>query len=348
MGDKLHQLTLTRIILAVFTGGLMVLFSTFLPVGLDQGLKTIMLSAASAKTPTPDPKDLRQDIVLLPYSPSVHALMAPLAAQLQARKSYQAKQMLQQYGMQNQCREDFYQGVAMTYNECQGFNEATKYLAEGLKKYPNSLPLRYLNAKTWLKANEPDMAEPELLICLKLAPSSAILHAELANVYNQQERYSQALDEIDKVLARDPSKDVYWSTKGNILYHLKRDKEALEAIDKAIAIQPRLFTPRKIRGQLLMRLGRYNDAIKNYLYLAKIEQPKNKYEPLTHLGECYMALKSPKEALTYFDLAITTNESWVDAHRGRLAALEALKDTKAAEQEKKSMRLILEDWKMGK
>ena len=93
-----------------------------------------------------------------------------------------------------------------------------------------------------------------------------------------------------------------------------------------------------------MRQGRYNDAIKDYLYLSKIESPQRKAEPLTKAGECYIALKRPKEALTYFDQAIQVSAGCIDAHRGKIAALEALKDTKAAEQERKSLQQMVEEF----
>ena len=84
-------------------------------------------------------------------------------------------------------------------------------------------------------------------------------------------------------------------------------------------------------GPLLESLGHYDAAIQDYQYLLKIH-PEMRFKASTHIGNCYLKLNHPREALPYFDHDLKKKPNSLRAHRGRLAAYQALGETQAAAQ----------------
>jgi tetratricopeptide (TPR) repeat protein len=281
------------------------------------------------------------------YPPEVAALCKQLSTLLTEKKRDQAKLLLSQYSKKNHCGEDFYLAAGEVYIGHNLYKQGAQIAADGLKSFPKSFALHYMCAHVWLTVCEPQLAEPELRACLSILPKSPTAHAELGKVLNEREDYAGALIELDKAIAAGPGPTDAdtWATKGLVLRNLGRAEESVKALDQAIKIVSggQDYDMRKTRGDQLMKLHRYAQAIQDYLIMVK-QDPLHDYQPLNHLGQCYLALQKPREALKYFDLTVKNKEDYIPAHRGRLEALEALKQTREAAQEKQYLHEMEQDF----
>jgi tetratricopeptide (TPR) repeat protein len=283
-----------------------------------------------------------------PLSPDVVALSSQVLASLRANEPAKATSLINHYRQSHRCAEDFYIGVADAYNNAFLNKSEHDYVALGLKQYPNSFALHLRDAQYWLRVNELELAEPQLRLCLKMQPRSAAARALLARLFNERLNFADGLKEIDAAIAQGPVDGSMLMTRANALNNLGRVEEAVADLDKAVAMSCGAdLVYRKLRCQLLIRLGRPTLALEDALYLAKID-PGHADTFYDKAGACYLALKKPKEALKYYDLAIKRNQENMGMRRGRLAALEALKDTKAADQERKVVKQLEEDFTPNK
>jgi tetratricopeptide (TPR) repeat protein/tRNA A-37 threonylcarbamoyl transferase component Bud32 len=102
-----------------------------------------------------------------------------------------------------------------------------------------------------------------------------------------------------------------WVTKGFILSHLERHREALESFDRALEIDYTVPEAFLNRGVSLCRLGRDGEALTDYRVAGGLA-PKS--APVWfNLGLWYAGKKKYEDALSYFDRAISCEESLVEA-----------------------------------
>lgn len=80
----------------------------------------------------------------------------------------------------------------------------------------------------------------------------------------EDERYTEAIQEFDKVLSIDPSNTRAISGKARSLMQMGKDKNALELFNEAIAQDPEFAANYANRGILHDRMGHYELAIRDY------------------------------------------------------------------------------------
>jgi tetratricopeptide (TPR) repeat protein len=272
----------------------------------------------------------------------VRELHSQLETILGSGKYDQARLLVHQYKKQNICKESFYIRVSTAFCYFRLYEDARKILTEGLARFPKSINMHFMNARLWAAAGEPTSAESEFRYCLAIDPRSEILHAELAQVLDQEQELEMALKEIDLALTCNSKNADSWFTKGTILSDMGRTAEALTAYNRSVALDPsHSYELRKKRGMLLEKLGRPADAIKDYDYLIQ-NNPHITYKAWLNKGRCFLALKKPDEALKNFDLQIEHNPDNLAAHKGRLAALKALGNLAASAKEEKMVESLIE------
>jgi tetratricopeptide (TPR) repeat protein len=250
----------------------------------------------------------------------------------------EALNMANRYRLAHGTSHAFYASVGQGFELGRDSVEALKIFKEGLKSYPDSFALHNLEANTWLDVGEGDNAETDIKFCAKLQPHSATIHNQMARVFIGRGDLESALSESRQAIAVDPKLHDAWAIHSAILTLLGRYKEACVAIDRSIALagteQWALIPLKGQRGPIREKLGQYQGAIDDYEACLKPDQYKNP-KVLVKVGACYMQLKQPQKALSFFDLALKRDPDSFPAHRGKLAALEALHQPEAAAREKK-------------
>jgi tetratricopeptide (TPR) repeat protein len=292
---------------------------------------------------------IAQDKAAVPdLSPPVVALLGQLRPLLQAGNLVKANQLLSHYQISKPGGEDFYLGVANAYGQYKFSKQANDLITAGLKKYPRSFALHYRCADYWITVSELDLAEPELRSCLQISPRSAAGHALMARLLNDRLNFDAGLKEAEMAIALGPADSSMYLAKSNSLRNMDRTEEAVDALDHAVTLSNHVdYNLRHMRAELLQRLGRNQAAISDCLYLAKVD-PSHANWAYDRIGACYLAMKKPADALKYYDMALKMVSDTLGTHRGRLAALEALKDKAGAEKERKVVKQLEADFTPNK
>jgi tetratricopeptide (TPR) repeat protein len=253
----------------------------------------------------------------------------------------EAISLVNRYKLAHRLDQDFYIQIGTGYELGRDFGEATKIMQEGLKSRPTSFDLLFTEARIWLDVGEADRAEADLKLCATLKPNSGQVKGQMARVLTNRGELNRALAESTQAVKMEPGSAVLLAIHSGILANLGRYKEACEAQDKAISIvgtsSAAVAGYRRDRAPLREKLGQYQGAIDDYVAFLKSDDYRNPRN-LTKVGECYLKLRQPQKALPYFELALRRDANILDAHRGKLAALEALHQTEAAASEKKLLR----------
>ncbi|MBU6454101.1 MAG: tetratricopeptide repeat protein [Cyanobacteria bacterium REEB67] len=279
-------------------------------------------------------------------SPALQHMLDQLNEVLEHKHKEQAKLLIHEYRLHHPADQAFFGNVALHYSTHHHYHDAIDFVSQGLAHYPQSLPLSILQAQIYLTAGDIAGAEKQIQHCITLDPQFEMLHVELAHLYMRQHRLVEALHEIEKAIALDNDKVSTWQTRGVLLAALHRNEEAVAALNKAVQLTKPLaitFDLRKVRGPLLETLGRYDEAIKDYQYLLKIN-PEMRFRAATHIGYCYLGLKEPQKALVYFNQEIKKKPNYLRAHKGRLQCYEALGEHDAVVHEAKIVAGLHEDW----
>ncbi|MGB2716421.1 MAG: tetratricopeptide repeat protein [Vicinamibacterales bacterium] len=143
-----------------------------------------------------------------------------------------------------------------------------KYLADGkvaeaiieyrnaVQQQPNAGPARQKLAETYLKANDPAKALPELVRAADLLPEDLALQVKAGNVLLIAGRFDDARARADKVLERDPKNLPGHLLLANSLAGLKDLDAAVSQIQEAISLSPERGATYSQLG--VMELGRKN------------------------------------------------------------------------------------------
>jgi tetratricopeptide (TPR) repeat protein len=282
-------------------------------------------------------------------SPALLPTIVKLIQLVQGRRLSEAHALEADWLSHHPAAEEYYWQVAAVYFNAMLFNEANRVVADGLKRYPKSFDLHLLKARSWSVVGELDLVQPELSICQSLRPQSADVHYELASLLNNREDYLGALKEVNLVLAISDKDPNYWVLKGSILRNLNRGSEAVEALSRGIAIggNSPYFDMNKTRITLarqLQLLKRFPEAMAQYQAAQKLNK-RSPYKMYVEIGQCYLDMGKPAEALQNFDKSLAVDDEYLPAHRGRLSALEALKETAGVAKEKVAIKALEADFK---
>ncbi len=261
-------------------------------------------------------------------------------------KRAEALRAVQSYLQTHKADLDYYLACVVGFSHGRDYNQAMKYADQGLSLYPKDMWLHYTRGKTWIDVGEPEKAEADLKFCLSLDPMSGLVHGQMSRLYSSRNEPAKALTECDLALKLEPQSAELWAIKSGILANQARYKEALVAADKGMALKDESYWKANLlrdRAALKERLGQYASAIDDYNAFFKLDRYSN-VKVLVKVGNCYARLKQPQKALPYFEMALRRQADLIDAHRGKLAALEALHMTAAAAQEKKVLQETMQDF----
>jgi tetratricopeptide (TPR) repeat protein len=144
-----------------------------------------------------------------------------------------------------------------------------------------------------------------------------------ANNFYDNQKYDEAIQYYDKVLAINPSAVGALNSKGLALDHLQRYDEALQSFDKALEIDPSSVNALNNKGLALDHLQRYDEAL-SYFDKALSINPSS-VNALTNKGLALDHLQRYDEALQSFDKALEIDPSNPKALDGKASILSKVK-----------------------
>lgn len=147
---------------------------------------------------------------------------------------------------------------------------------------------------------------------LKVLPNSAVLHFNLANVYDEQSRYDLAVKEYTESLALDPS-FIYAYNNIGLVYEMMGDyPKAIEAFNQAIHVDPSYNYARLNLGQAYLKVENFAEA-ERLFNTALTYEPSNAWAYL-YLGNLYVQQDAYTKAAVAYQSAIDYEPNYSPAY----------------------------------
>jgi predicted Zn-dependent protease len=162
---------------------------------------------------------------------------------------------------------------------------AERLLREFLKAHPTDVAAIRMLAEIGTRLGRLDDAERLLARCLELAPSFAEARYHYALVLHRQNKPTQALEQLQALLAEDPRNPNYRALKAAAFGRIGQYDEAIACYLSLLADFPTQPKAWMSYGHALKTVGRANDAIAAY---------RKSVAQMPHLGEAYWSLANLK------------------------------------------------------
>ncbi|HMY52981.1 MAG TPA: tetratricopeptide repeat protein [Candidatus Obscuribacter sp.] len=219
------------------------------------------------------------------------------------------------------------------------FRSALAVVDDGLTVYPTSYRLYEARGNIFLSTFELDEARKNMDKALSMAPNNPSVLYHMGLLELAAERFPSALKYVDRAIAiKDEPTGLFQRDRGRILRALKRYGEAEQAFRKAIAMCPanqswELIIIRDNLARTLVSHGQFEEAIKEYLLNTK-SGGKGNADRYYQVGQCYLSLYKPSEALKNYLAALKLAPDRREVHQGLSQAYEALGDKNSAARHK--------------
>ena len=221
-------------------------------------------------------------------------------------------------------RTQYYLGLAL--QSAGRIDEAISHLNRSLAQDPKDADALYELARLHKNAS---LHSIETLKALD--PDSFQLHALMGEVYADQERYSEAIEEYQKALAKRPDAPGMKFLIG-VAYWAQRQMEPAEkAFKEAYKENPNDAMTNLYLGDIAVRYQRFSEALP-YLMAARQTQPDM---PQLHVlvGQCYQAQGELQKAKAEFQAAIVADRAAAQPHYLLARVYRELHDAQASADE---------------
>jgi tetratricopeptide (TPR) repeat protein len=221
-------------------------------------------------------------------------------------------------------RTHYYWGLALQSSG--RMDEAISHLNQSLAQDPKDADALYELARLHKNAS---LHSIEALKALD--PDSFQLHALMGEVYADQERYSDAIEEYQKALAKRPDAPGMHFLIGVAYWAQRQMEPAAKAFTEAYKENPNDAMTNLYLGDIAVRYQRFSEALP-LLMVAKQAQPDM---PQLHvlLGQCYQARKELEKAKVEFQAAVLADPAAAQPHYLLARVYRELHDTQASADE---------------
>jgi tetratricopeptide (TPR) repeat protein len=216
--------------------------------------------------------------------------------------------------------------LALALQSSGRLEEAISQLNQSVTDNPKDSDALYELARIYKNAS---LRSIEMLRALD--PNSFQLHALMGEVYADQERYSEAIEEYQAALLKRPEAPGMHFVIG-VAYWAQRQMEPAEkAFKDAYKENPNDPMTNLYLGDIAVRYQRFSDALP-FLVVAQQAQPNM---PQVHvlLGQCYQSQKELQKAKDEFLAAIHTDPGAAQPHYLLAKVYRELHDTQASAAE---------------
>ena len=148
-------------------------------------------------------------------------------------------------------------------------------LARGLAAYPDDNALLYARGLAWERRDRIDRAEADLRRVLVTDPTNtAALNALGYTLADRTDRYTEALELIERARAAAPDEPAILDSYGWVLYRMGRKEEALVQLRRAFTLMKDPEIAAHL-GQVLWEQG-HKDEARRYFDQARKLDPENR------------------------------------------------------------------------
>lgn len=129
---------------------------------------------------------------------------------------------------------------------------------------------------------------------LKIRPDSSMYQNNLANILQQNKRWSEAIEVYQHALSYTKSADIFYNL-GLCLLNTGQREKAINAFIESTKLEPQYITPHLLLGRIYFEHQNFASASTYYDVILSIEP--DHLEALQSAGECYLNLSQFEKAL---------------------------------------------------
>jgi tetratricopeptide (TPR) repeat protein len=163
--------------------------------------------------------------------------------------------------------------------------KAERIAKDFLKRYPADVSAIRILADIGIQLNQFDDARHLLERCLQLAPEFHLARYNYAVVLVRQQKFDEALAEVEKLLALEPDNPRYLLLKGSAQVKLGNHIEALQIYERILGNYPRQAGAQMSYGHTLKTVGRIEESVQAYRRCIELSPG---------IGEAYWSLANLK------------------------------------------------------
>jgi tetratricopeptide (TPR) repeat protein len=202
-------------------------------------------------------------------------------------------------------RTQYYLGLAL--QSAGRIDEAISHLNQSLAEDPKDADALYELARLYKNAS---LRSIEMLKTLD--PDSFQLHALMGEVYAEEERYTDAIEQYQAALEKRPDATGMHFAIGVAYWAERQFEPAAKAFQEAYRENPNDPLTNLYLGDIAVRYQRFSEA----LPFLKLAEPTQTNLPLVHvlLGQCFQAQKELQKAKAEFLAAIAADPAAAGPH----------------------------------
>lgn len=197
-------------------------------------------------------------------------------------------------------------------------------------------------SKGYLELQVGDMtnAEKDFSKSIELDSAFSISYINRSVIYDRQQKYPQALADIEKAEKLTPDSALVYCKKGNIFLHQNIFPEAIKNYTRAISLNPSLVEPYNKRAMAYFNTMQYENAIKDCKTILSLKIEDN--VAYNNMGLIYLQMKDYTQSINAFTQAIAANSNDKEAYFSKaIAELKAGKLSNACADWNTSLHLGL-------
>jgi tetratricopeptide (TPR) repeat protein len=176
--------------------------------------------------------------------------------------------------------------------------EAILQLETALKYTDDVVDVHHLLGMENLFVENFSEAKKHFTKCLKVNPDDYSALYNVIYCYEINDEYKDAINFVKNFIDNNPYNEFAWHQLGLLHKSNKQFNQAVRAFDYAILIDEYFTGAYFEKARTLQDLGEYNEAIKNYFKILKLDDPSAVV--YMHIATCYKEINKPKIAIKYF------------------------------------------------
>ncbi len=208
----------------------------------------------------------------------------------------------------------------------------------GLKLAPEAYALHYDLGLALKLKDDPTAATSELELAARLNPESPDPPYTLGILDMQRGSFDDSEEELKIALRLRPENSDGWATLGSLYKQQKKLAEASNALQRAIELMPNQPGPHITLASVLAQQGRTAEAASERKKAADLTRTAFNRQRATfeaNTGSMFLLKGQFTDAIDRYQEAVSSDPTYVEAHRGLATALDRAGRTAEAEAERR-------------
>jgi protein O-GlcNAc transferase len=230
-----------------------------------------------------------------------------------------------------------HQDLGVAYLQMSDLDDAMAEFRTGLKLAPDAYELHYDLGLALKLRDDIAAAASELDLAARLNPSSPDPPYTLGILAMQRGNFEDAAAQLKIALRLRPENGDGWAILGSVYKQQNKLAEAFDALEKAIELMPNQPGPHITVAGVLARQGRTAEAAaerKKGADLTRVAVNRQRATFAANSGSALLLKGQITDAIARYQEAVSSDPTYIDAHRGLAIGLERAGRTAEAEEER--------------